>query len=257
MPPIMDDFSDPRPSFFPSGAPQPQFVSHLEPPMDGNFQFLDLIFLALVAGFLVYRLRNVLGRRDGYEQKPEEMSGRKPAEDNVVDLTKVRQGGAEDIVETGAVSDRGVAAGLVQIQTADPNFDPDAFLGGAKAAFEMIVAAFAEGRVEDIKPYLGAEVYANFAAAVRDREAAGEKVETQVVSIKKTTITEAAMKGRDAVVSVEFVTEQVNVVRDAEDRVVDGDPNAVVVLTDVWTFSRDVRASDPNWKLMVTRSVEP
>jgi predicted lipid-binding transport protein (Tim44 family) len=224
--------------------------------MDGNFQFLDLIFLALVAGFLVYRLRNVLGRRDGYEQKPDELAGRKPAEDNVVDLTKARQTDAAEIVETGSVADRTVAAGLVQIQTADPNFDPEGFLKGATGAFEMIVGAFAEGRVEDIRPFLGTEVYALFAQAVADREAAGEKVETQVISIKKATISDAAMKGRDAVVSVEFVTEQVNVVRDAEDKVVDGDPNAIVTLTDVWTFSRDVRSADPNWKLMVTRSVE-
>lgn len=224
--------------------------------MDGNFQFLDLIFLALVAGFLVYRLRNVLGRRDGYEQKPDEIVNRKPAEDNVVDLTKARQTDAAEIVETGSVADRTVAAGLVQIQTADPNFDPDGFLVGAKGAFEMIVGAFAEGRVEDIRPFLGAEVYALFAQAVADREAAGEKMETQLVSIRKATINEAAMKGRDAVVSVEFVTEQVNVVRDAEDKVVDGDPNAIVTLTDIWTFSRDVRSGDPNWKLMVTRSVD-
>ena len=224
--------------------------------MDGNFQFLDLIFLALVAGFLVYRLRNVLGRRDGYEQKPDELAGRKPAEDNVVDLTKARQTDAAEIVETGSVADRTVAAGLVQIQTADPNFDPEGFLKGATGAFEMIVGAFAEGRVEDLRPFLGAEVYSLFAQAVTDREAAGEKVETQVISIKKATICDAAMKGRDAVISVEFVTEQVNVVRDAEDKVVDGDPNAIVTLTDVWTFSRDVRSADPNWKLMVTRSVE-
>lgn len=224
--------------------------------MDGNFQFLDLIFLALVAGFLVYRLRNVLGRRDGYEQKPDELAGRRPAEDNVVDLTKARQADAAEIVETGSVADRTVAAGLVQIQTADPNFDPEGFLKGATGAFEMIVGAFAEGRVEDIRPFLGTEVYAQFAQAVTDREAAGEKVETQVVSIKKATISDAAMKGRDAVVSVEFVTEQVNVVRDKDDKVVDGDPNAIVTLTDVWTFARDVRSADPNWKLMVTRSVD-
>ncbi len=234
-----------------------------KPTMNGDFQLFDLIFLVLVAGFLAYRLRNVLGRRGGYEQTPDEVSGRKPERDNVVDLAKARQPGADDEAEAPrpvdaamAAAEPGLAAGLVQIQTADPDFTADGFLVGARAAFEMIVCAFAEGRVEDIRPYLGAEVHANFAAAVKAREAAGEKAETQVISIKKATITEAMMKGRDAIVSVEFVTEQVNVVRDAEGKVVDGDANVIDTLTDVWTFARDVRSGDPNWKLMVTRSVE-
>jgi len=228
--------------------------------MDGNFQILDLIFLALIAGFLVYRLRNVLGRRSGYEQTPEDLMGRKAAEhDNVVDLASAR---AEENPDAAPVlvlppgTDPQVAEGLGQIQASDPGFDPEAFLGGARKAFEMIVCAFAEGRLEDIRPYLGGEVFSNFAVAVQEREAAGETAETQVISVKSAKITEAALRGRDAVVSVEFVTEQVNVVRNAAGEVVDGDANYIATLTDVWTFSRDVSTGDPNWKLMVTRSVE-
>jgi len=229
--------------------------------MDGNFQILDLIFLALIAGFLVYRLRNVLGRRSGYEQTPEDMAGRKSQadRDNVVDLARARGGETPEVVPALLLppgTDPGVAEGLGRIHAVDGAFDPEAFLGGARKAFEMIVCAFAEGRVEDIRPYLGTEVYANFALAVQEREAAGETAETQVISIKSAKITEAEMKGRDAVVSVEFVTEQVNLIRNAEGEVVDGDVNYIATLTDVWTFARDVSTGDPNWKLMVTRSVE-
>jgi predicted lipid-binding transport protein (Tim44 family) len=229
--------------------------------MNGNFQLFDLIFLVLVAGFLAYRLRNVLGRRSGYEQTPDELAGRKPDRDNVVDLAQARhpEAPAEPVPPVDAAmaaAEPGLAAGLVQIETADPSFTPDGFLAGARAAFEMIVCAFAEGRMEDIRPYLGAEVYADFAAAVAAREAAHQTAETQVIGIKKATLTEALMKGRDAVVSVEFITEQVNVVRDAAGAVVDGDPNFIDTLTDVWTFSREVRSADPNWKLMATRSVD-
>ncbi|MBN2752503.1 MAG: Tim44 domain-containing protein, partial [Rhodospirillaceae bacterium] len=223
--------------------------------MGGSFQILDLIFLALIAGFLVYRLRNVLGRRSGYEQTPEDLVNRKPEQDNVVDLAKARNGEAPAPAAFALPSgiEAGVATGLMRIQEEDQSFDPVMFLAGAQKAFEMIVCAFAEGRVDDLRPYLGDEVLANFATAVQEREAAGETAETQLISIKSAKITEAMMKGRDAVIAVEFITEQVNVVRNAEGEVVDGDSNFIATLTDVWTFAREVHAADPNWKLVVTR----
>lgn len=234
--------------------------------MEGNSPVFDILILAVIAGFLVYRLYSVLGRRSGYEQNEDELTGRRtPSErDNVVDLSQARQPEAEaEAGETDAppseplpASDRSLAAGLTQVQTADPSFDPESFLDGARKAFEMIVMAFAEGRLDSVRPFLGTEVYANFADAVKERERLGEKVETQLVSIKRATLQAAEMRGRDAVVSIEFVTEQVNVVRDANGAVVDGDPNAIVTLTDVWTFTRNVRSDDPNWKLVVTRSVD-
>jgi len=146
--------------------------------------------------------------------------------------------------------------GLKSIQATDPSFDPQGFLGGAQNAFEMIVVAFSEQRLDDIKPYLGDEVYANFKAGVQELQAAGETAETQFIGVRSTKITEAMMRGDDAVVSVEFVTEQVNIIRNADGEIVDGDPNQIETLTDIWTFSRNVKSDDVNWKLMVTRSVE-
>jgi len=233
--------------------------------MDDSFQLLDILFLALVAGFLVFRLKSVLGKRDGYEQTPDELARRKPEQrnDNVVDLNRARQpdqdGDDEPVFEPAmavSVDSPEIMDGLKSIQAADPSFEPQGFLGGAQNAFEMIVVAFAEQRLDDIKPYLGDEVYTNFKAGVQELQAAGEIAETQVIGVRSTKITEAMMRGDDAVVSVEFVTEQVNIIRNAEGEIVDGDPNQIETLTDIWTFSRNVKSDDVNWKLMVTRSVE-
>jgi len=227
--------------------------------MNGGFQFFDLIFLAAVAGFLIFRLRNVLGRRGGYEQKPEDLLGAPqgepaPVHPGFVPVPAPAEDAA-DAVAAGWARDHLAAEGLAAIAEADPGFSPDGFLKGARAAFEMIVTAFAEGRMEDIRPYLGPEVFAGFSAAVAARTQAGETAETQVISIKSGTVVSAEMEKTAARVAVEFVSEQVNLTRDAEGRIVGGDPNFVATLTDVWTFARDTRSSDPNWILTATRSV--
>lgn len=240
--------------------------------MDDNFQLLDILFLAVVAGFLIMRLRNVLGKRGGYEQTPDEMSRRKPDSqpdskpdskpDNVVDINRARQGDDtfEDVSEyrpvLAPIEGEHTAQGLAEIQDADPSFDAQGFLGGAQNAFEMIVVAFAEARLDDIQPYLGDEVFANFKAGVQELQAAGETAETQIISIKSAVITEASLQERNAVIAVKFVSEQVNIIRGADGEVVDGDPNFIETLTDVWTFGRDVTSESVNWKLMVTRSIE-
>jgi len=233
--------------------------------MDDNFQLLDILFLALVAGFLVLRLRSVLGKRTGYEQTPDELARRKPdaKKDNVVDLTAARNGTTTDSDQdisfepvNAAPFDDTVAHGLADIQAADPDFDAQNFLGGSQKAFEMIVTAFAEGRLDDIRPFLSDDVYNNFSKAVQDLKTAGETVESQFIGMKSTRITEANLNGNKAIISVEFITEQVEVIRNTEGEVVDGDPNFIATLTDVWTFSRDVTSENVNWMLMVTRSVE-
>jgi predicted lipid-binding transport protein (Tim44 family) len=210
-----------------------------------DFQFVDIIFFAMVAAFLVLRLRSVLGRRTGQERPP----GSRPDGDNVVALPERR--GPAPSFEAPPGSE--IAQNLALIQNADPSFTPDSFMGGARAAFGMIVAAYAAGDAPALRPLLSDEVFRNFSTAIDTRRTAGETLDTEVVKLKSMDVTEARMDGSNALVTVTFVSDQVNVVRDAQGHVVDGDPSRIAEVTDIWTFARDTRAKDPNWLLVATR----
>jgi predicted lipid-binding transport protein (Tim44 family) len=214
---------------------------------DGYF---DIILFAMVAAFLVLRLRAVLGRRTGSEQRRENPLARvpEPARDNVVALP---DRGVEAPSDGQPVS---LEAGLAQIAAADPSFDPNGFVRGARGAFEMIVHAFAAGDTAALRPLLSDEVYDRFTDAIRARAAAKETHETRLDSIKAAEIVEAQLNGRSAFVTVRFASDQVNVTRAADGTVLDGEPDRIVEKTDFWTFARNTRSQDPNWLLVATRS---
>jgi len=243
--------------------------------MSDGFQFLDIILFAAIAGFLVLRLRNVLGKRTGHQERPQHdpfnqgngseqptqnqgrggedrdkvipMPGRGQRNDSVTD-NELRQ--AAESEETP------LSAGLTQIKLAEPDFDEDTFLQGARAAFEMIVNAYAGGDRETLRQLLASDVYKDFEQAIAGHEQAGEQVETTLVSIRDAEIVEAELDGRTAFVTAKLVSDQINVVRDSEGTVVEGDPEEVAEITDIWTFARNTRSSDPNWTLVATRSPE-
>jgi len=224
-----------------------------------NDLILTLIFAA-VAAFVLFKLRSVLGRREGHEQQePDyfaeaERSAEAAAEtnnDNVVQMPN-RAGREQLDMDPNSPA----ADGLRDIQAADGSFDPAQFLEGAKAAFEMIVGAFANGDRNTLRPLLASDVYASFEQAIADREQAGESLETTFIGFKSANITAAAMQGKDARVTVTFVSEQSNAVRDADGNVVDGDPAAIDKITDIWTFARDTGSRDPNWQLVETGGAE-
>lgn len=216
---------------------------------------LTLIFAA-VAAFVIFKLRSVLGRRTGHERRHDPFAHDQTADkateverDNVVRLPDQGHdhGPALDL-------DGPAAEGVQAIRDADPIFDPDGFIEGARGAFEMIVGAFAQGDLETLRPLLADDVYRGFEEAVKARAEAEETLETHLVGFKSVEMTDAALAGREARVTVTFVTEQVNVTYDSERRILDGDPNATETVTDIWTFARDVRARDPNWELVETAS---
>lgn len=221
--------------------------------MNEQFHFLDIVFFAMVAAFLILRLRSVLGKRTGNERPPQEWrrgpAGPAPSvPDNVIDLARARKP-AEPALPEGPVGD-----GLRAIMAADPDFTPNDFLTGARAAFEMIVGAYAAGDRQALKPLLADDVYRRFVEAIDTREKAGETLENELISIRAADIIEARLEGSDAVVTVRYRTEQINVIKDSEGRIVDGDPGSVSDVVDEWTFRRDTRSRDPNWQLAATHS---
>ena len=237
--------------------------------MGNGFQFLDIILFAMVAAFLVLRLRNVLGKKTGHQrerQNPFSARSQEMNEDKVVELpNRSSDDGAEhdfeDDEETAArtrpqdpvydADDARVVTGIEKIHGADSSFDPAGFLEGANGAFEMIVRAFSAGELDRLQPLLAEDVFEQFRNAVEERTQANETLETEITGISSSII-DADMAGRDAVVIVRFQSGQINVTRDAENRIIDGDPNDVTEIEDIWTFHRDTQSADPNWKLVET-----
>jgi len=220
----------------------------------GDFpHYFDIILFAMVAGFLILRLRSVLGRRTGQERRRNNPFLRQPEPtgDKVVPL-----GPRVAVPPPTATAPPGdaVAAGLAAIHNADPEFDPAHFVEGARVAFEMIVAAFAAGDKAKLRPLLSDEVYRPFSTAIDEREAAKETLETRILGMKQLDIVEAQLAGRWARVTLKIVSDQINVIRAHDGSIVDGDPDHPIEKTDFWTFARDTRSTDPNWALVATDS---
>lgn len=229
--------------------------------MSESFAFIDIIFFAMVAAFIAFRLRSVLGRRTGSERRRtnpfltgEQKKAEAQGSDNVVKLPDRHASQQGEEAGFAGIADAGLKRGLTDIRLADPHFDLDAFLQGARAAFGMIIEAFANGDRATLRPLLADPVYNSFAGAIDAREAAGERLTTEIVSMRSAELAEAGMDGPLAKLTVRFVTEQINATRDAEGTVVDGDASQIAELVDLWTFARDTRTDDPNWQLVETRT---
>jgi predicted lipid-binding transport protein (Tim44 family) len=219
--------------------------------MDFTHSF-DIVLFAMIAAFLILRLRSVLGRRTGNERRRDPFMPRAEASgEKVVTLTPRPNGPP---VGSSAISGDPLAAGIAQIRSADPEFDAEHFLQGARAAFDMIVGAFARGDKSQLRPLLSDEVFGHFASAIDEREAAKETLETRVLQLKTADIVEANLHERAAQVTVRLVSEQINVLRAHDGSIVDGDPEHPIEKTDFWTFARDTRSNDPNWVLIATGS---
>jgi len=227
-----------------------------------------IIFLAL-AVFIFLRLRSVLGRRTGRERPPYDPYSardavRSPASEKVVTLPARAAEAAPRPVEVApspgerwkGIAETGspVAAGLDAIVAADSSFDANHFIAGARAAYEMVVTAFAAADRRQLRGLLSREVFDGFDAHISERESRGETVETKFVSIDSSAITAAELRGRTAQVTVRFVSKLVSATRNRSGAVIDGNADKVTDVTDVWTFARDVSSRDPNWKVVATEA---
>jgi predicted lipid-binding transport protein (Tim44 family) len=236
----------------------------------------DIILIGLVAVFLILRLRSVLGKRTGNERPPARDPFTPPApptatprvdapagqsgNDNVVPLpTPSAPVPRPSLATSGPGGIRATVLptatpGVAAIRAGDPNFEPLSFTAGARAAFTTIVEAFAKGDTAALRPLLDGPTFASFEGAIRGRIERKEKAETTLIGFEASDISAAELQGGHAAVTVRFVSEQINVLRNAEGQIIDGNPNEVQKVIDLWTFRRDTKSSDPNWLLIKTES---
>lgn len=238
--------------------------------MQDSFDLTTIIF-ALLAAFVVWKLWAILGTRNGVEKPPsnpflnrapEAARGRPGETDNVIALpgavatavgSREKAPASEaDQWKTYAEPGSKAWAGLDAIAAADRSFAVQPFLDGAKAAYEMIVTAFAAGNRAVLQNLLAKDVFDSFAAALAEREKRGEKVETTFVAIDKPEIEDAELRGRSAEITLRFAAQMITATRDKTGAVIEGSADKVIEIHDIWTFARDVGSRDPNWKLIST-----
>ncbi len=235
--------------------------------MSEFFDIYNLMILALAVAIFL-RLRSVLGRRTGNERPPYDPytargGNESRGNDNVVSLPRQPSNNPatapepEDVDERlkpVAAKDTPLYGALREIVLADPSFDQQRFLGGAQMAYEMIVTAFAAGDRDTLRPLLSDEVMEGFSAAIADRESKNQSMSTTLIGIDKMAITDASLKANVARVTTRIDSQMISSTYTRDGDLVDGDPNKVAEVVDVWTFERRVDADNPNWTLVATES---
>lgn len=212
---------------------------------------IQLLVLAGIAVFLILKLRNALGTREGYERPPEPVPGRSTSDR--ADL-EVIDGGEDRDITDHVPATSGAAEALAAMKRAEPGFNVSDFLGGARGAYEMIVMGFEKGDLDDLVPLLSRDVFESFDEVVQTREREGLSVEASFVGLREIALSDATFDPatREAELTIRFVGELTSVVRDREGKVVEGDANAIRQQRDVWTFARVMGSDNPNWQLVAT-----
>jgi predicted lipid-binding transport protein (Tim44 family) len=229
--------------------------------MQEHFDLTTIIF-ALLAAFVVWKVRSILGTRTGHEEPPQESLGQ---HSNAADVTSRQDEAANDTIghsqrnltsETRwapfAAPGSDLWVNLDQLAKMDTSFTPREFQEGAKAAYEMILLAFSNGDRATLKPLLSKEVFDSFATAISERENNGHIAETTLVSIERADIKKLVIKGTIVQVVVGFNSKLISAIRAGSGSVIEGSAEKVVDMTDIWTFSRDSSSRDPNWRLIST-----
>jgi len=198
--------------------------------MNNSFEYLDIILLAIIAGFIILRLRGILGRRTGHEKKVFRNPFNK----------KVTQRDTEKKV----------------VNLSSNNLDDVAreqFIKGAKAAYEMIITSFAKGDKNTLKPLLNKEIYRNFSDEIDHRKKEKLKSELTFVGVKSAEIKNFEKKDNIYIFTVNFVSEIITCKKDKNNKVIEGNPDIIKTVNDVWKFSKNMWSSDPNWYLVETQ----
>ena len=215
-----------------------------------NSSLVQLLVLAGIAIFLVLRLKNVLGTREGFEKPPEAVQDSTPVRREF----EVIEGGPDRDITDHAEEGSAQADALAQMKAADPSFSVNEFLAGASGAYEMILMAFEAGDMDSIKGFLSDDVFESFDSVVKMREEQGLSVDATFVGVREMRLKDATYNASttEGEVTVKFVAELTSVVTNAEGEVVEGSAKEIKRQKDTWTFARVMSCDDPNWQLVAT-----
>ena len=223
----------------------------------GDYGFIDIVLFAMIAAFLILRLRSVLGKhRNSGEGKSNlglhtltqsHKTEKQPAEGDSKEESKIELQNSEKDND---------GLDLAEIKGAIPGFEKGDFLAGVRAAFEIIVNSFSSGDKEKLAGLLSDEVFNNFSSAITDRERLGHVSESSLIRIIDTVLLEANISDGSVLLTVKILSEQINATKGEQGEVVDGNPDLVLEVADIWTFSKEIESPDPNWRLVATRSLE-
>jgi predicted lipid-binding transport protein (Tim44 family) len=211
---------------------------------------IQILVLAGIALFLILRLKNVLGSRDGFEKPPAPA----PVADARRGKFEVIEGGPDLDISDHVAEGSPAAKALAAMKQAEPSFSVSEFLRGARGAYEMILMAFERGELDAVKPFLAADVYDAFSEVIASRKARGLRVEADFGGIREVTLQDAEFdkKTREGEVTIRFASELTSVTRDAAGQIIDGSKSELRRQRDVWTFARAMGSNDPNWILVAT-----
>lgn len=217
-----------------------------------NSAVIQLLVLAGIALFLVMRLKNVLGTREGFEQPRSDVADKQS--DKGRPNLEVIEGGIDldiaDHIDIKSSSGRALA----KMKSKEPDFSVTEFLSGARGAYEMLLMAFENGDKETLKSFLSDDVYTSFADVIETRESEGLKIDARFIGVREMKLTAAEFddESNEGEVTIKFVGELTSVVRDTDGNVVEGNPDEVKRQKDVWSFARIMGSNNPNWQLVST-----
>lgn len=222
--------------------------------MDGGFPYGDIIVIGAIAAFLILRYRAMLGEKSGRDVEPMPRNSRNLSElEPVIQLPEreaARKKGI-DRLDLAHEPER-LSEQFAAMRAIDPEFTASEFIGGAKAAFEMVLTAYNEADHETLRMLLAEPIYQQFKRSLDENDKAGRKAHSTLVAIVKADIADATLHGSKARITVDFVSEQIPLVRNAEGEIVEGNASQQEAIEDQWVFARDLKQSDPAWKVVET-----
>jgi len=214
-----------------------------------NGPIIQLLVLAGIAVFLILRLKNVLGTRDGYEAPREEATPQNTTPD-----FEVIEGGLDLDIADHVDIDSSAGQALLAMKGIEPDFSVTDFLGGARQAYEMILMAFEGGDLETLKPFLSRDVYESFETVIEERKAKGLVIDASFIGVREVKLDNAMFDpaNNEAEITMKFIGELTSVVKNEDGETIEGDDKTVKKQKDIWTFARIMGSNDPNWQLVAT-----